>query len=111
MGYDTEFPEEYWPDKNVVKKIESMGFQDNSWHNDIDPHWASGGFIPLESDTKSIEIWIAPENKSKREFPELSRFRVVLSDRDTGGGGIGLYVTESDKELFEYLAVLFNANH
>src|SRR5579859_6060041 len=48
------------------------GFVDESWHNDTKPHW-------LHAERK-LEIWVAPEDRSAREYDAEPRFQVYSVD-------------------------------
>tara|TARA_B100001123_G_C14746927_1_gene803273 strand:+ start:190 stop:558 length:369 start_codon:yes stop_codon:yes gene_type:complete len=63
--YESEFSPEYWPPADVVKKLESKGFSDVSWHNDVAPSFE----IDLSSrkigrkyhQAVRIRVWVHPE--------------------------------------------------
>jgi len=56
--YKEEFDTEYHPSQSIVDTIESLGFSDNSWHNNTCPSWTlSDGY----------ELFIDAEDENLRE--------------------------------------------
>jgi hypothetical protein len=60
-----------------AKDLESLGFEDCSWHNDICPSYS----LALPED-KYIQIFIDYVDPALREFPEWKRFLVIMVDQD-----------------------------
>lgn len=62
--YRDQFPIEFHPEPEIVARLESAGWVDQSWGNDLNPSWARGG----------MELFIAPLLPFDREWEPLPRF-------------------------------------
>jgi len=79
MTYKTEFPAEYWPSDAEVALLESAGFVDSSWHNNISPSWVLA-YDPTSRHISDdcVEIYIDAADPAMREIPDAPRFCVMV---------------------------------
>jgi len=73
----------------IANKLESLGFIDESWGNDICPKFFS---IDL-----NLMVWVDYENENDREFKIGKRFAIVAQDDDC------IFETDSFNELDEVI--------
>lgn len=64
MSYSTEFPQEYAVPADLLALLADEGWEDNSWGNDACPSFIKGDRC----------LWIQPEKREDREFPDCDRF-------------------------------------
>ena len=50
--YQREFAKQYHPEPDLIKALESQGFKDESWHNDVCPKWCYTGEMSI------VEIFV-----------------------------------------------------
>jgi len=62
--WQREFPSEYAAPSD---ELEARGFKDESWHNDICPHFRRG----------ELEVWSDHPNQETREFSTARRFTLI----------------------------------
>ena len=77
MSWNREFHQEKFkiPD-NVLGELKRLGFEDESWHNDVSPHFTKPH--PTEPD-KIYQFWTDAVDVQDREFQEHARFTLVLA--------------------------------
>lgn len=88
--YRNQFPVEFHPEAEVVSRLGSLGWVDQSWGNDANPSWAKGGW----------ELFVAPVRREDREWAGLPRFGLY----DTGAN-LALE-SESLDEILAHMASL-----
>lgn len=103
FGFDYSLPQD------LINYLESMGFQDDSWGNDVSPKWTK--FLedkhePQENDDKpdSIIVWLDHENPSKREITHRKRYRVCYDTNIMET----LLETDDKNEVIHLVDYLFN---
>ena len=82
--YAKEFPLEAKPPQELIDLVDADVLKDNSWHNDICPHFEAT-LIERPGDEESTLLhvwsdWIKPE---EREYPDCKRFRVFILEDET----------------------------
>jgi hypothetical protein len=87
-----EFPPEFVIAESICLALEELGFSDQSWHNDVSPHFDK----EIDSRTR-IEVWIAPSNREYREEASLPRFNVCVYDIENSQG----HVIKSNENFFD----------
>ena len=60
-----------------AKDLESLGFEDSSWHNDICPSYSL-----YQTGDKHVQIFIDYLDPALREFPDWKRYLVIAVDSD-----------------------------
>ena len=77
--YKEEFDTDYHPSQSIVDTIESLGFEDNSWHNNVCPSWTLG--VDKETDyLGGYELFINAINEDLRECCGSCRFTLLKFD-------------------------------
>lgn len=85
MSYLKEFPD-FELDVQVPP-----GFIDNSWHNDVCPHWSNPQL--------NLDLWIDYPKASDREMRPCLRFALYETDSDGERIGTVIVTDEYDKIL------------
>ena len=75
MSFKDEFPKEYAISEAIQQLVGAGFLVDESWHNDMCPKFAVVN-RPYHT------LWCEPERPEDREFPEGTRYRIDISDRD-----------------------------
>ncbi len=76
----------------IARKLESLGFMDESWGNDICAKFYSDHF--------SLMVWVDYENENDREFKIGKRFAIVGKEDDC------IFETDSFNELIETIEAI-----
>ena len=102
-----EFGPEMQPTEHEVKLLESAGFEDDSWHNNICVSFTKACTFHNRPDGTTITIWIDAINPDNREMT-AERFMVIAYDEMEPLGDE--FCTDSLTEALEVAAEVFESH-